>query len=156
VDHGVHIGRAGGPPTEGRRAQYCFNQLEILDDTIEQVVYEHVFPQKVLPLIYRKLSTWHVEPHQTTMESYVSLRWCVELTPPEFDRFVQECVGVLANDRAFWIPASYHQGHRWGGGDTGGPDTVRKRVQDLAFQYIWHVPMDRMFACAEVLCPVVT
>ena len=118
MDHGVHIGRAGGPPTEGRRAQYCFNQLEILDDTIEQVVYEHVFPQKVLPLIYRKLSTWHVEPHQTTMESYVSLRWCVELTPPEFDRFVQECVGVLADDRAFWIPASYHQGHRWGGGET--------------------------------------
>ena len=104
---------------------YLFDRADELEAEAVDIVYGHVFPRVLLEYIYPKAAHWACENGISTPRMYASIRICVELTPLEFQQFMERCNAILIPRRPWWVPTRH----------------VQHLVHDLVCQYIWRVPM---------------
>lgn len=85
--------------------EYCFDRISELEDKMKGVMFNHVLPDHVSPLIRTRVRRWSVSNRDAhPRDLFHSLRTCFLLRPEEIDDFVQHCEMEVRDEIPWWVP----------------------------------------------------
>ena len=100
--------------------------MECLDAKIETVMFDHVLPHFVTPLVHdnlrRSFAMVHSDRTVSMQSLYRSYHASVQITPEKVAEFKRRALSAIEYEMPWWLPGRYFEA----------------AVNDMAQQYVWY------------------